>query len=277
MIDYYEFLQISPNADVETIHRVYRYLAGRLHPDNPESGDAEMFRLLKSAYDTLSNPAKRAEYDASCRGEVREEKPLSEKIDFMDSIEGEVNRRVALLAVLYFKRRANPRFPEVPLAEVERRMGFPRDYLDFTTWYLTKKGYISRADNSDFTLTAEGVDYIESQRTNLPVLTKLLTDGTTPIASATRKQEAKARQGSNGANGSKPIILPTSEAVWVERRQNGGDRRRRVEDLRALGFDRRFGLHDRRVNMGDRRRNRQDRRSYALVNTDVASESIRVQ
>src|SRR6266702_8690906 len=34
MIDYYEFLQISPHADNETIHRVYRYLAGRLHPDN---------------------------------------------------------------------------------------------------------------------------------------------------------------------------------------------------------------------------------------------------
>ena len=27
MIDYYEFLQISPHADAETIHRVYRYLA----------------------------------------------------------------------------------------------------------------------------------------------------------------------------------------------------------------------------------------------------------
>ena len=48
MIDYYEFLQISPHADVDTIHRVYRYLAARLHPDNPESGDAEMFRLLRS-------------------------------------------------------------------------------------------------------------------------------------------------------------------------------------------------------------------------------------
>jgi curved DNA-binding protein len=35
MVDYYEFLQISPNADVDTIHRVYRFLAARFHPDNP--------------------------------------------------------------------------------------------------------------------------------------------------------------------------------------------------------------------------------------------------
>jgi curved DNA-binding protein CbpA len=48
--DYYEFLQISPNAEPETIHRVYRYLAGRFHQDNPCTGDAENFYLLKEAY-----------------------------------------------------------------------------------------------------------------------------------------------------------------------------------------------------------------------------------
>ena len=189
MIDYYEFLQISPNADADTIHRVYRYLAARLHPDNPESGDAEMFRLLKSAFDTLSNPMRRAEYDAVCRREALEVKPISNSVDFMDSVEGEMNRRIAVLAVLYFKRRANPRFPEVSLADIERRMGFPRDYLDFTTWYLQKKGYITRADNSDFTLTAEGVDYIETQRGSLPVLNKLLTDGKVQFDKSARGAE----------------------------------------------------------------------------------------
>ena len=32
-VDYYELLQLSPNADDETIHRVFRHLAKRLHPD----------------------------------------------------------------------------------------------------------------------------------------------------------------------------------------------------------------------------------------------------
>lgn len=268
MIDYYEFLQISPHADTETIHRVYRYLAGRLHPDNPESGDAEMFRLLKAAYDTLSNPTRRAEYDATCHRETKEETPLSNSIDFLDSVEGELNRRVALLAVLYYQRRANPRFPEVSLAEVERRMGFPRDYLDFTTWYLTKKGYVHRADNSDFTLTAEGVDYVESQRTDLPVLNRLLTDGTSfAAATASRKQTQRRGAPHSTNNGSKPIILPASDAIWVDRRQNGGDRRQRAIDQHVLAFERRTGTRDRRVNMGDRRKSKQDRRAYAVVNT----------
>jgi uncharacterized protein YabN with tetrapyrrole methylase and pyrophosphatase domain len=38
-IDYYEVLQISANAEPETVHRVYRLLAQRFHPDNIESGD----------------------------------------------------------------------------------------------------------------------------------------------------------------------------------------------------------------------------------------------
>ena len=263
MIDYYEFLQISPHADAETIHRVYRYLAGRLHPDNPESGDSEMFRMLKAAYDTLSNPSRRAEYDAAFRRESKEDPPMANSIDFLDSIEGEQNRRIALLAVLYYKRRANPRFPEVSLAEIERRMGFPRDYLDFTTWYLTKKGYVTRADNSDFALTAEGVDYIESQRGNLPVLNRLLTDGSAMMATA-RKHKAN---GNGASGGKKPIILPNSETVWLDRRQNGDDRRRRVVDPQQVTVERRASAGDRRVNTGDRRQSKNDRRAYAIMNS----------
>ena len=279
MIDYYEFLQISPQADAETIHRVYRYLAARLHPDNPESGDAEMFRLLKTAYDTLSNPTRRAEYDATCRREAAEVKPFSNSVDFMDSVEGELNRRVAVLAVLYFKRRANPRFPEVSLAEIERRMGFPRDYLDFTTWYLQKKGYITRADNSDFTLTAEGVDFIETQRGSLPVLNKLLTDGKVQFDKAARAQNAAqgVGTGANGKQGAGPIILPSSMSAWLDRRQAAGDRRRRAVIEGTPGFERRTGTRDRRVNVSDRRQNKGDRRSYAMVNMQNDPPATRVQ
>jgi curved DNA-binding protein CbpA len=233
MIDYYEFLQISPNADSDTIHRVYRYLAGRLHPDNPESGDAEMFRLLKSAYDVLSSPAKRSEYDATCNRDI-ETPPLSTSVDFMDTLDGELNRRVGVLAVLYFRRRSNPHTPEVSLAEIERRMGFPRDYLDFTTWYLVKKGFITRADNSDFTLTAEGVDFVETQRMNLPILNKLLTDGKV----IPKTQPAANSKQPNGS--SAPIIVPLhNEEITdgrrapIERRTNGRDRRKKSRGRRA--------------------------------------------
>jgi curved DNA-binding protein len=182
MLDYYEFLQISPNADPDTIHRVYRFLAARLHPDNPQSGDVEMFHLLKTAYDVLSDPERRAEYDAKRTREPMQTAPWSRSIDFMDTLHGELNRRLAVMAVLYYRRRTNPGMPEVALAEIESRMGFPRDYLDFTTWYLVKKGYVAKADNSAFALTAEGVDFVETQRAHLPVLNKMLTSGSRPAS-----------------------------------------------------------------------------------------------
>ncbi len=232
-IDYYEFLQISPNAEPDTIHRVYRFLAARFHPDNPQSGNTELFSTLTEAYEVLSDPARRAAYDLECAREAPQKLPLSSSIDFLDSLEGETNRRLAVLAVLYYRRRENPTNPEVSLHEIEARMGFPRDYLDFTTWYLLKKGYISRADNSDFTLSVQGVDYVETQRVNIPVLNKLLTDGGEPGVPAAM----------NGATPARPqydnVITLPGVALLEERRTGTRDRRMNARDRRASSESRR--------------------------------------
>lgn len=220
--DLYELLQISPFAGSETIHRIYRFLAARYHPDNPDTGDADMFHKVKTAYDVLSNSERRAKYDASRSGDIRAANPLSKSVDFMDDIEGEINRRVALLAVLYSRRRTSPRYPEVTLMEIETFLGFPRDYLDFTTWYLVKKGFVHQADNSDFTLTVAGVDYVETQRAQLPILNRLLTSG-----------QIRA------------TVHP------VERRWNGVERRMNLPDDRQIRTERRMSKRDRRVNTTD--------------------------
>ena len=67
-LDCYEVMQLSPNADGETISRVYRLLAARYHPDNRETGNSEKFLRLSEAYQILSDPAKRARYDVGYRG-----------------------------------------------------------------------------------------------------------------------------------------------------------------------------------------------------------------
>ncbi len=253
MVDYYEFLQISPNADVDTIHRVYRFLAARFHPDNPASGNSEQFCLLKTAYDVLSDRVRRAEYDASrkrCSSQ-----PFSSSIDFMDSMEGELNRRLAVLAVLYHRRRANANYPEVSLAQIEDRMGFPRDYLDFTLWYLLRKGYVSKADNAQYTLSADGVDFVEAHRVEFPNLNKMLTSGQEPMAEeieqtneegAAAGRETQARP-SQPVSASGPIILPSSLEASYGRRSNLRDRRMDAPDLRRSKMERRIGVRDRRA------------------------------
>jgi curved DNA-binding protein CbpA len=47
--DYYEALQLSPNADLETIERVFRMLAKRYHPDNDQTGNVDKFSLRKAS------------------------------------------------------------------------------------------------------------------------------------------------------------------------------------------------------------------------------------
>ena len=51
--DYYEDLQISPNADLETIERVFRLLAKRYHPDNTDRGNQDAFIRISISYNVL--------------------------------------------------------------------------------------------------------------------------------------------------------------------------------------------------------------------------------
>src|SRR6185369_7664066 len=59
--------------------------------------------------------------------------------------------------------------------EMEQRMALPREHLEFTLWYLRNKGYVQiLEDNSDYAVTAAGVDYVEANSAQNPVLRELL-------------------------------------------------------------------------------------------------------
>ena len=59
----YDILEISPNASPEVIKSAYRALAAKLHPDRNSSNNGDDFKLVAKAYEILSNPEKKAEYD----------------------------------------------------------------------------------------------------------------------------------------------------------------------------------------------------------------------
>lgn len=190
-IDYYEVLQLSPKADLETIHRVYRIMAARFHPDNPVSGDPERFLLLSEAYRVLADAERRAQYDLLRSSRPAAAVPLFQARAFVDQKEGEMNRRLGLLCLLYAQRRRFPDHPSIALMDLEALMSIPREYLEFALWYLKQKKMIEMDQCADFSLTAAGVDFVEEHTLAREILLRLLTGGE-PEAPADQAERSAA-------------------------------------------------------------------------------------
>lgn len=174
--DYFELLQISPNAEAQTVHRVYKMLAARFHPDNSSTGDESKFLLLQEAYRVLADPQARAAYKAEW--EVRRLRPLPvfEMAEFFNGMEVQSYRRLGILCLLYNQRRTTPDHPNMSLFEMEARMAIPREHLEFTVWYLREKNLLRLHESGELSITAEGVDYVESSVSTNRVVHKLLNE-----------------------------------------------------------------------------------------------------
>lgn len=57
-------MQVSEDADESVISAAYRALSKRYHPDVAKTGDAAMMSAINEAYETLSNPKLRSQYDS---------------------------------------------------------------------------------------------------------------------------------------------------------------------------------------------------------------------
>src|SRR5690348_4462603 len=97
-IDYYEILEISPNANSDTIERMFRHLALRYHPDNPATGDSDRFSELMEAHNTLKDPALRAQYDIQHKNHSASHSRLADEVNNALGIEQDVVVQEKLLS-----------------------------------------------------------------------------------------------------------------------------------------------------------------------------------
>jgi curved DNA-binding protein CbpA len=162
-LDYYEILQISPNAEPETVHRVFRLLAQRYHPDNAETGNEAQFRALNDAYRVLSDPEQRARYDV-IHTRLRQERwrLVASGAEAENNFDAERGIRLTVLEVLYTRRRLELDSPGLSPLDLEKLIGRAREHLEFTIWFLIQKKFITRSDGAMLQITVDGVEYLES-------------------------------------------------------------------------------------------------------------------
>ena len=156
--NYYEILELSPSANQDTIERMFRYLATKHHPD--AGGDREKFSFLVKAFENLRDPVSRATYDAQLQEQKREKAGLAEHARQAGP---DTADRHELLCLFYARRRQNEDNPAIGMMTIEKMMNLPAEVLKFHLWYFREKGWVQREENGGLSITAEGVDRVESQ------------------------------------------------------------------------------------------------------------------
>jgi curved DNA-binding protein CbpA len=184
-VDRYEILQLNQNAGAETIERVYRLLAKRYHPDNQETGNADKFAEVHESYEILSDPVKRAAYDASYddqRGQLW--KIFDQQSAGSDR---DQDRRLShgILSLLYIARRRDPRRGGLGSVHLEKMLGCPQEHLQFPLWYLKQRGAIEILDTGQYAITVDGVDQLTSMDATSPMAQERLL----PASSLKREED----------------------------------------------------------------------------------------
>ncbi len=163
-VDYYELLQVSPNADAETIERIFRHLAQKYHPDHNESSNKDRFLLILEAYQVLSSPEQRAGYDVRYQDHWERKWRLTSAVGELSDLGDDKLTRERLLSLLYVQRRRNMQDPGLGQLEISRLLNVPQELVEFHLWYIRNKGWVERLETGHLAITALGVDEAEKSR-----------------------------------------------------------------------------------------------------------------
>jgi curved DNA-binding protein CbpA len=175
--DYYEALMVSPNADSDTIQRVFRHLAKRYHPDNPKTGNQRRFEVLLRAHEILGHTEARAAYDRDHAAYRAQRRDIVGAAGDETIVDDDAALRLRILTLLYAQRRRSTENPGLGDFRLSELLDIPYEHLTFHFWYLRGKAWIERLDDGCLAITPEGVDQVEQARQaakNLPH--RLLTD-----------------------------------------------------------------------------------------------------
>jgi curved DNA-binding protein CbpA len=168
--NHYDSLGIDPKSDSDTIQRAYTKLAEKYHPNNTATGNREKFDAVNAAYEVLSNPSLRREFDGLLGLGQNDGAPKFSGAGFFDAFGRDTGLRMALLCILYDRRRTKPFTPSLSMRHIENLLDGSNEELTFALWYLKQRGLVMTDDKSSLQITVDGMDYLAANKPTADVL-----------------------------------------------------------------------------------------------------------
>ena len=136
-------------------------MAQKYNPENAQTGDQDKFEAVKLAYEVLSDPMLRGEFDKVKGVEQDESNLLFSGYEFFEALGRQTGLRAALLCILYDRRRKKPLKPALSIRQVESVLTTTNDELVFSLFYLKQRGLVQSDDKSNLQITVDGMERLE--------------------------------------------------------------------------------------------------------------------
>ena len=156
-------LGVDPQSDLETIQHAHSKLAQKFGVE-VETWDDEKLEAVNLALEVLSDPLLRREFDKLTG--IRPEENLAKfsGLEFFEVLGDEAGLRLALLAVLYDRRRTRLTKPSLSVRQIENMMEATPERLTFALWYLKQRNLAVNDDKSSLMITVDGIDFLETAK-----------------------------------------------------------------------------------------------------------------
>lgn len=158
--DHYIVLGLDPQADQEAIERAYELFSEKYGSDNIDDADPEKLAMVQLAYEVLTDPVLRKEFD-KLKGVEKQGPPQFDAQAFFEGRGRDTGLRMAVLSILYDRRRNNPYRPSLSNRHTEGMLQATNEDLTFALWYLKQRGWVASDDKSNLVITIDGMDYLE--------------------------------------------------------------------------------------------------------------------
>jgi hypothetical protein len=162
--DHYAILGVDASADTGHIDRAYAKMLEKYGPENIDTRDDEKFAVIQVAYETLTDPIRRKEFDTLKGVSGDHGRPMFTGPDFFEVLGRGVGLRIALLCVFYDRRRNRPFTPALSMRHIESMVEGSIESITFALWYLKQRNYVINDDKSNLQITVEGMDFLESHQ-----------------------------------------------------------------------------------------------------------------